>query len=262
MLWTLAHKVSVALLAILVCMMAATCSFAYWKLEDFLSSMVRSRYGVIVEAIKSGIEDRSALGIPLFQQHSIQEQLERYKGEDVQILDIEVFNAEGDILYNSDRGAIGARVPKGWLAMLTEQNWTYADGGEDEGQVVGAPIVGAFDQPIGGVVLRYPATYVEDRLGAVIAKLGADMAILIVAFGGVAVIGSIFLLRGIRLRLLAMEASLSDLIDRADGVVPSQPDSQDHSFEGCFHGFEWRTREVVVHLKSALDDVERLDRLA
>ncbi len=130
-------------------MMAATCSFAYWKLEDILSAMVRSRYGVVVEAIKSSIEDRNSLGIPLYQQHSIQDQLERYKGEDSQIIDIEVFNAQGDILYNSDRGAIGALVPKSWLGLMSDPNWSYADSGDDEGQVVGTPIMGGF-RPAGG----------------------------------------------------------------------------------------------------------------
>lgn len=262
MLWTLAHKVSVALLAILVCMMAATCSFAYWKLEDILSAMVRSRYSVVVEAIKSGVEDRSALGIPLFQQRAVQNQLERYKADDAQILDIEVFNLEGDVVFNSDRGAIGSRVPVEWLRMLSDPSWTYADSADDESQVVGAPIIGAFGQPSGGVVLRYPAAYLAGRLGDVINRLGLNVVLLIALFSGVAVIGALVLLMPIRSRLRAMEDNIVDLVAHKNHEMPPIPDSQDMSFDGCFKSFEWRTHDVVEHLNAALEDVERLDRLA
>lgn len=263
MFWTLSHKVSVALLAILVCMMAATCSFAYWKLEDILSAMVRSRYSVVVDAIKVGIEDRNALGIPLYQQRMVQDQLERYKTDDAQITDIEVFNAEGDVLFNSDRGAIGSRVPEGWLRMVSSAaTGVDADAGDDESQIVGVVIVGAFGQPTGGVVLRYPVTYLEDRMGVVINRLGVDVVELVAVFGVIAMIGAVILFRPIRRRLLAMEEGLNDVAKRQPHEAPPMPDVQDGSFEGCFHSFEWRTHDVVTHLNAAIEDVERLDRLA
>jgi hypothetical protein len=177
-------------------------------------------------------------------------------------LDIEVFNVEGDILYNSDRGGIGGQVPKSWLRMLSDPNWNFDDGAEEEGLVVGAPIVGAFDQAVGGVVLRYPATYLDGRLGGVLGKLAVEVAIMILLFGILAIGGAVALLKGIRNQLKAMEDSMCDLVLREAADAPPVPDSVDTSFDGCFRRFEWRTHDVVTHLNSALADVERLDRLA
>ncbi len=93
-------------------------------------------------------------------------------------------------------------------------------------------------------------------------KLALDVALLISAFGAVAVLGAMLLLRPIRTRLKALETSMVDLVGRDEADIPPTPDPLDTSFEGCFAGFEWRTHDVVTHLNAALAEVEKLDRLA
>jgi hypothetical protein len=262
MFWTLANKVSAALLAILVCMMAAICAFAYWKLEDAVSGMVRSRYGVVVESLKSSIEDRSALGIPLYQQRAIQDQLERYKEEDSRIVDIEVFNSEGDILFNSDRGSIGARVPVSWMGILSDPNWNGGEAADEDSRMVGTAIMGPFGQPSGAVVLRYPASYLDARLGPLIDRLAALALVLVGMFGLLALVGAHILLAPIRSGLGRMEAELNALVLSSSQDSVPMPDSQDRSFDGGFARFAWACRDVGAHLNLALEELERLDRLA
>ena len=259
--WSIANKVATSLLAILICMMAATSFFAYLKLEDILSSMVRSRYGVVVDAIRRNVEDRLALGIPFYQQRDVQGILELYKAEDPQILEIEAFNVQGDVLFDSDRGVVGSRAPAHWVRMLTDNQRFFSDQDED-GKVVGVTVMGAFGQVAGAVVLRYPSAYLEQRLGTVINQLSREVGLMVVLGGVIALIGAHFLLRPMSRKLTDMTNEVAVMAGDAERAAPPYPNLLDTSFEGSFDGFSWRVHEVKTHLTEAMADVERLDRLA
>lgn len=261
MTWSLANKVAASLLAILICMMAATSFFAYLKLEDIFSSMVRSRYGVVVDAIQRNVEDRLAVGIPMAQQRDVQGLLERYKTDDPQILEIQTFSIQGDVLFDSDRSAIGSRVPESWVKMLAANVKLLSDQDSD-GKMVGVPIMGAFGQVVGAVVLRYPTAYLEQRLGPVIHKLMTQVALLIIFGGGVALFGAQILLRPLSNKLKGMTQEVIVLASDVQQSVPPFPDLLDTSFDGSYWGFKWRAHEVKAHLIDAVADVERLDRSA
>ena len=243
-------------------MVAATCTFAYWKLDDILSRMAHSRYGMMVDAVKGGIEDRSAMGLPLFRQGDVQDRLDRYRSTDSRILEIAVFNADGEILFDSDHDALGLQVPKDWLRMVTDPSWSHDDLADDESRIVGAPITEAFGRPAGGVVLRYPISYLKGSFGPVFDGLAVDAALVAAVFGGIAVLGAGVLLTPFGVRLKAMGARMMDRMAYDDGEAPPVPDPLDATFEGCFDGFEWQVWDAVGHLQAALDEVERLDRLA
>lgn len=261
MTWSLANKVATSLLAILICMMAATSFFAYLKLEDILSSMVRSRYGVVVDAIRRNVEDRLALGIPMYQQRDVQGLLELYKTEDPQILEIQTFNIQGDVLFDSDRGAIGSRVPEPWVRMVSDTSRLFSDQDAD-GKMVGVPIMGAFGQVVGAVILRYPTGYLEQRLGPVIHQLSTEVAMMIVLGGVVALFGAHILLRPMSRKLTDMTQEVTAMAGETQQGAPPFPNLLDTGFEGSFDGFKWRAHEVKTHLAEAMTDVERLDRLA
>lgn len=261
MTWSLANKVAASLLAILICMMAATSFFAYLKLEDIFSSMVRSRYGVVVDAIQRNVEDRLAVGIPMAQQRDIQGLLERYKADDPQILEIQTFSIQGDVLFDSDRSAIGSRAPEPWVRMLAANLKILSDQDAD-GKMVGVPIMGAFGQVVGAVMLRYPTAYLEQRLGPVIHNLLTQAALLIAFGGGVAFLGARILLRPLSHKLTGMTQEVTVLASDAPQPAPPFPDFLDASFDGSYWGFKWRSHEVKAHLIDAVAEVERLDRSA
>ncbi len=256
MAWPLARKVSAALLGILVGTVATTGFFTYSRLQSVLSSLVQSRYGVQVYAIKRNAEDRLALGFPLKQLRPVQDAIDRQKVDDSRIRGIEVFDAHGTILFDTERGAIGSSVPAAWVrSALAARNRPFSDQDEDEGgHIVGVPLINGLGTVEGGVVLRYPGAYLEEALGPMLGGLARQAGVVLAVFAVAAVAGSHLLFRGVGRRLEAMEDAL------ALGGAP--PAGADGSFEADFAAFARQADDTAADLAEASADVERLDRLA
>ncbi len=259
MAWSLARKVAITLLVILLGTMVVTAFFTTSKLSSVLSSLVQSRYGVQVYAIKRNVEDRLALGFPLRQLRPVQDAIEREKADDSHIQDIEIFDAKGEILFDTDRGAIGSVVPEGWRAVSDSNGGQPFAVEDDESRLVGLPLVNSLGQVEGGVVLRYPGAYLGGEMEPVMHRLLREAAVLLALFSLVAVIGAYALFRPVGRRLAAMETRLAQVI-AAGGDAPLATENGD-SFEAGFVAFAGKTREVMDHVREASQDVERLDRL-
>ena len=273
MAWPLARKVSAALLGILVGTVATTGFFTYSRLQSVLSSLVQSRYGVQVYAIKRNVEDRLALGFPLKQLRPVQDAIDRLKVDDRRIRDIEVFDSRGTILFDTERGAIGASVPGSWVKSATAAaNQLFSDEDEDEdGHIVGVPLINGLGTVEGGVVLRYPGATLHQALGPMLGVLAHQAGMVLALFAVLAVAGSQILFRRVRRRLEAMEDSLAKAL--ADGgealAVGGEPLAEGGesgngagSFETDFAAFTRKVHDTVLDLKETSADVERVDRLA
>jgi hypothetical protein len=261
---SLSRKVSVALLAVLVGTAAITGLFTYYKLHSVLDGLVQSRYGVQVFSIKRNVEDLLALGFPLRQLRPIQDVIEREKVGDDAIRGIEIFDATGKILFDTDLSAIGSQVPGPWIqAALGVQ---AAPGGgirpfiasDDDDRIVGLPLIDNLGQVDGGIILRYPVDYLERSLGPTVARLITQSARVLVVFGLIAVIGSHLLIRSVGRRLHTMEAALAKVMEQGGAAVP---ENADDSFEAGFAAFAAKSRETVDDMRESWQDVERLDRL-
>lgn len=258
MAWSLPRKVSAALLAILLCTAAATAIFGYSKFEGVLSSLVRSRYSVVVFSIKKDIEDRLALGLPLRQLRQVQDAIEREKIDQPQIQGIEVFDAAGEIIFDTDRGAVGAAVSLDWVqAAQAAGHQTFARSEEDS-LIVGLPLVDVLGRVVGAVVLRYPAASVAEEVRPLLAGQARSGLILLAGFAALAVLGTYAVLAPFGRRLAAMERQLRTTM--AEGGPPPAPAGND-PFEARFAAFAASTREALEHMQDATQDVGRLDRL-
>lgn len=259
MAWSLARKVSAALLVTLMGTAAVSGGFATSKFESEVSSLVRSRYGVQVYAIKRNVEDRLALGLPLRSLRPVQEAIERQKVEDQHILGIEIYDTKGEILFDTDRGAIGTPVPPGWVRAAAAGGAGPFSDSDDDGRLVGLPLANNLGQVEGGVVLRYPAGYFEERFRPLLLRILRDAGVLLALFAVVAVAGAHLLFRPVIRKLAAMGATL----DGDGGAVPPEPEKDgDEDFEAAFAVFTARTSEAVADMRESFHDVERLDRLA
>jgi hypothetical protein len=259
MAWPLARKVSGALLAILVGTVAVTGFFTYSRLQSVLSSLVQSRYGVQVYAIKRNVEDRLALGFPLKQLRPVQDTIDREKVDDRRIRGIEVFDAHGTILFDTERGDVGASVPPSWVeSSLDAGNQLFADEDED-GNIVGVPLINSLGAVEGGVVLRYPGAYLQQTLGPMLGGLARQAGVVLAVFAVVAAAGAQILFRQVRRRLETMAESLVKVV--ADGGEPVAADEGDR-FGTDFAAFARKMHETAEDLKETSADVERLDRLA
>lgn len=263
MAWSLSRKVSVALLGILMSTMLMTGLFGYYKFADVMSSMVNSRYSFVIFTIKQKIEDRLALGLPLRSLRQVQELVEVEKTRDGQILGIQIFDTNREVLFDTDRGTIGSRVPPSWLEPLAAQG--AAQGGQpfalndDDIAMVGLPLVNTLGKTEGAVVLRYPAAYLEHQLGPLLRRLGAEFVLVLGGFGLLAVIAASLLLGDVRARLGAMTVALDHTLRRNQPPtpVPGAPELESRFTEFCA-----KAHEAVEQIGEASDEVGRLDRLA
>ena len=251
----LARKVAATLVLILVCTVAITSFFTYSRLQSVLSSLVESRYGVQLYSVKHDVEARLGLGFPLKQLRSIQDSIDREKLNDQAILDIEVFDARGEILFDTDRGAIGTLVPAEWVksAMVAGALFSHPD---DDARAVGLPLANSLGEVTGGVALRYPAAYLDNELAPLIAKLAREGLLLLGAAALVALLGAYALFRPVGRRLAGMEAMLAAPPEERFLALDA-----DVSLEERFEAFAAKTREAMDHMREASEDVERLDRL-
>ena len=257
--WSLARKVSAALIAILVCTMMVTALFGFFKFQDVMSELVRSRYSFVAFTIKQKVEDSLNLGFALRQLRQVQETIELEKARDEQVQGIEIYDAKGEILFNSDRGRIGASVPENWLLPLTLTNLQPFAFLDEDSNVVGLPLVNSLGKVEGAVVLLYPTGYVERELGPMLWRLAGEIAGLVVVFSLLTVIVASIALGAVRRRLLAMEHAL---LLAPGAEAPLDDVATVNEFDGHFGEFVAKTREAVEHIKASTDEVERLDRLA
>lgn len=257
MAWSLARKVSMALLGILLSTMLMTGLFGYYKFEAVLSSLVNSRYSFVVFTIKQKIEDRLALGLALRNLRQIQELVELEKTRDDQVQGIQIYDSNREVLFDTDRGAIGSRVPASWLQPLSAQGTQPFALSDEDSALVGLPLVNTLGKVEGAVVLRYPAAYLEQELGRLLGQLAVEFAAVLLGFALLSIVLASWLLRDVRHRLAAMETTLRKTVTQGGEAVAAADE-----FEARFGTFCGKAREAVEQIGEASDEVERLDRLA
>ncbi len=256
--WSLARKVSLALVSILIFTLLVTGFFAYYKFESVYSAQVQSRYSFVVFTIKKRVEDSLNLGFSLRQLRQVQEVIEREKSRDPQILAVEVYDYRGEVLFDTDRGAIGTKVSASLAEAIRSgmpQSFSVVD---EDNLIVGLPLVNSLGKVEGGVVLRYPTAYVEKGVSGLLSQLLKSTAIVLAAASAVAVAGLYILFGGVGRKLGSMERAMGEVLSVGGQAVP---EGGGDSFEERFAEFVSKTRETVDHVKDATDEVGRLDRL-
>ncbi len=256
--WSLARKVSLALLSILLFTLVVTAFFAYYKFESVYSAQVQSRYSFVVFTIKKKVEDSLNLGFALRQLRQVQEIIEREKSRDSQILAVEVYDYRGEVLFDTDRGAIGTKVSESLAEAIRsgmQQSFSVVD---EDNLIVGLPLVNNLGKVEGGVVLRYPIAYVEKGVSGLLTQLLKSIAIALVGASVVAVVGLYALFGGVGRKLGSMEKTMGEVLAVGGQAIP---ESGGDSFEARFAEFVAKTRETIDHVKDATDEVGRLDRL-
>jgi hypothetical protein len=257
--WSLSRKVSTALFGILLSTMLMTALFGYYKFEDVLSSLVRSRYSFVVFTIKQKVEDSLNLGLALRQLRQVQEIIELEKARDEQIQGLQIYDGNREVLFDTDRGGIGSRVPASWIEPLSGTTTHPFALTDEDSLLVGLPLINTLGKVEGAVVLRYPAADLKHELGTQLGRLALEFGLVLVGFGIAGILLSSLLLGGVHDRLAAMRAAVGKVVDHGGEVVPG---SEGEEFEAHFAEFCGKVHEAVDQIDAAAAEVERLDRLA
>ncbi|RAU22280.1 hypothetical protein CU669_09155 [Paramagnetospirillum kuznetsovii] len=254
--WSLVRKVTLALVTILLCTLLVSGFFAYYKFESVYSSLVQSRYSFVVFTIKKRVEDNLNLGLALRQLRQVQDVLEREKTRDPQVIAVEVFDARGEVLFDTDRGAIGSKVPQDLIEAIRGGSSQAFGTTDEDNLIVGLPLVNNLGKVEGGVVLRYPAVYVNHGVTGLLLHLLKTGAEELAVFSALAALGLYVLFGGVGRKLTGMEHTLNAVMASGGSALPGGD-----GFETHFAEFVAKSREAVEHIRDATEEVGRLDRL-
>lgn len=251
-------RVAAALVAVLAGVFALTALLGYFQFRETFSDLLQARFNFVVFNIKNVIESNLRLGLPLDALSDIQDVLARERAQDEQILSIDVFDETGNLLFTTDRGGIGDKVPPAWLRSTTrglDEVWTIAD---EDAFIIGIPLINAFDKLVGGIALRYSSEDFETRaraVGGAFARI-AGLALLAAAF--LAALLTYLVFR----RFEASAARLAGELQAVAAGAPAAPAaSAGHSpFERDVRVLVERASEALRRIDAAEQRVEQIDK--
>jgi hypothetical protein len=144
-----------ALVAVLA--MATLASVAAWRfaVDEGFDSLRESRFRFGLGAVRATLESGLRLGFAPEDLPGAQVLIEQTQARQPDILAIEVFDKQGNILFSTDLGGFGATVPTVWRDRCLERTDAPVLADDEDGRVQCTALVNAFEQVTGGVMLRY-----------------------------------------------------------------------------------------------------------
>ena len=200
------------LVAVLVCLFAIGMAglLNFFKYRSNAERIFKERLVVTGNAIENSIQSSLELGLQFADIGTLPGTMERERSTDEMILSIDVFDAEGKLLYSTDRLRATRPVPATWLAAARQANgadWFVKDGTES---AASNAIKNNFGVLVGHVALRYS----EEQLRATTNAVARELALS--AFGVFVVAATLA-----SLALLAVMNRLSRQIDVVEAALRS-----------------------------------------
>jgi hypothetical protein len=218
-------------------------------LEHRGAALREGRFEFSVNTIKGNLESGLQVGLQLPEQTGTQQLIEQARAQERVILSVDIFDAQGRIIFTTDGGGIGANIPAAWrLPCLStnRSNWSTQD---DEGRLLCGAVISGFGEVAGGVAMRYR---IADRAGT-FAQLSGFWALALAWAGGLALVGMLFgwlLIRPLERRLQQQSAAMS-----------GEREARNDSLTGPLADALERGRELRQDLARTDREADRLDNL-
>ncbi|MBK8538202.1 MAG: hypothetical protein IPL59_25810 [Candidatus Competibacteraceae bacterium] len=205
-------QVTLAIALIVLVGLGLTTFLNYFKFERSFSLLIGSRFDAVLRDMKNTIETSLALGLPINALRNTQSLIERETQQDPLILSIEVFEANGNVVFATDRDLIGDQITNEWVEAWrthdTAGAWRLR---EEDALVIGISLVNNLDLEVGGIALRFSRDFHDSSLKAMLLELGSAVAILLAAAIILSLLGAFLVLRATRSSFTAMTAALNAL---------------------------------------------------
>lgn len=214
-------QITSAIALIVLIGLGLTMFLNYFKFERSFSLLLGSRFEAVLRDMENTIETSLALGLPLNTLHNTQSLIEREMRQDPLILSIEVFEANGNIVFATDRDFIGDLIGDEWLEARRGRDpagvWRLR---EEDALVIGVALTNSLDLEIGGIALRFSRDFHDSSLKAMLLELGGAVAILLAATVALSLPAVFLLLRSSGSPFAAMTDALKVLLHRPEDDKP------------------------------------------
>lgn len=135
---------------------ASTQALSWWGARAAHQDRVLQRDSYLLHSLRTAAENYLAIGLNLEQMAALQGLIERERSSFAQVQAIDVFAANGRLLYSTDLSALGSQVPVHWRDSLTRSApWRRDEVGLRE---LGTRFDNDLGQAAGGIVLTVATT--------------------------------------------------------------------------------------------------------
>jgi hypothetical protein len=126
------------------------------ELRQHQNDVVReARFDFSLSRIKVGFEAGLRLGLSAVDVPLTQQRIDQMRIEQPDILSIDIFDAQGRILFSTDQAGLGASIEGTWWQTCLRPHQERGKGRDADSQWQCRSLIDSFDQPVAAVLLRH-----------------------------------------------------------------------------------------------------------
>ena len=153
------NAVLAIVLACTLAVLASTQTLTWWAARTAHQDMLVQRDSYLLHSLRTAAENYLAIGLNLDQMEALQGLIERERASFAQVQAIDVFAANGSLLYSTDPNAVGSLAPEHWRKSLADSaRWRRDEAGQRQ---LGMRFDNDLGQPAGGIVLTVSTASAE-----------------------------------------------------------------------------------------------------
>ncbi len=180
----------------------------YFKYRSTANRIVTERLVVTGKAVENVVQVALDLGLQFDEITTLPATLDRERRTDNLIQGIDIFDAEGKMLYSTDPKRASSTVPAAWLAAAAKahgEDWMVDDSTEP---AAGMMMKTSFGVAVGQLALRYSNVGVESANGDVAKAVALDAALVFVIASALAALSMTWVMRHLARDVAEAEAAL------------------------------------------------------
>ena len=260
-------KISIILIMILFFSLLLNSFLNFFNFEKTYKDLVCSRFFIAGKDLKNIIEYQLNLGLYLQELKNIQELIDEIKSKDKSITAIEVFDENGNILFDTEMNKIGTRVNENILSgakkivkikgknASEEKPVTVMDSGQG---IIILPVTNTYDIRVGSIALAYPEYIVTKPVGRILFYLAVAFVVSFLLFSGITFVAVNIISKNLSTGFIAMKNSLDDILNGGKGnyVAPGKNERMEEVFTGFQESAQSALNDInMVHAE--IDSIEK-----
>lgn len=127
-----------------------------WATKTLDQEVASQRDLYLLQSLHTAVDNYSTIGLELEQMDALQRLIERERSSFAEVLAIDIFAANGTLLYSTDPHTRGSRVPNTWLQHLAQKEAWHIDNPSQ--RQMGIRFENDLGQAAGGIALTIATT--------------------------------------------------------------------------------------------------------
>ena len=244
-------RAATTIVFILSIAVALTGILSVYQLRSFANDFLSDKMVLVLGSVRDSMETSLALGFPLGALPGVNRAVQATLEMDPQILSVEFFDANGNILYSSDETLLGDLVSEEWALEWDVGESQYWTRDERDAKVVGLRVRDALGIEVGSLALRYSRAAFDRRIEDMAVRIALVSIAVVLVIGAFGAWLSYNLTGGIRDLLLVMHELVAK--GKSDSEIISEP-----VFDAP-KAFAKRVRDVQSSINAAKAEIREME---